>query len=74
MVINELHPEQTVVIRKHLPDTFKAILEKLLRDNKDVFAWTYSDMTWVPRKLTIDSKSFGIEHKLNEFKHTEPIK
>lgn len=74
IVVNELHPEQTVVIGKQLPVTFKASLEKLLKDNKDIFAWTYSDMTGVPRSLMIDGKPFGTEHKLNEFKHIEPTK
>lgn len=58
IVVNELHPDQTVVIEKQLPAAFKAILEKLLNDNKDVFAWTYSDMTGVPRSLMIDGKPF----------------
>lgn len=74
IVVNELHPEQTVVIGKQLPVTFKASMEKLLNDNKDIFAWTYSDMTGVPRSLMIDGKPFETEHKLNEFQHIEPIK
>ncbi|PWA78384.1 reverse transcriptase domain-containing protein [Artemisia annua] len=74
IIINELYPEQMMVIGKQLPIAFKAKLEKLLRDNKDVFAWAYSDMTEVPRNLMIDGKPFGTEHKLNEYKHIEPIK
>ena len=31
-------------------------------------------MTGVPRSLIVDGKPFGTEHKLNEFKHIEPIK
>lgn len=74
ILVNELYPEQTVVIGKQLPATFKASLERLLRANKDIFAWTYSDMTGVPRTLMIDGKPFGTEHRLNKFKHVEPIK
>jgi hypothetical protein len=74
IVINELHPEQRVAIGKQLPTTFKTRLEELLKAYKDVFAWTHSDMTGVPRSLMIDGKSFSTEHMLNEFKHIEPIK
>ena len=63
-----------VVIRRQLPATFKTSLKQLLKDNKYIFAWTYSDMTGVLRSLMIDGKPFGTEHKLNEFKHIEPIK
>ena len=61
IVINELHPEQTVVIGRQLPATFKTNLTQLLKDNKDIFAWTYSDMIGVPRSLMIDGKPFGTE-------------
>lgn len=74
IVINELHPEQKVEIGKQLPNAFKARLKELLGAYKDIFAWTYSDMTGVPKILMIDGKPFDTEHKLNEFKHIEPVK
>ncbi|GKA43588.1 hypothetical protein Tco_0736312 [Tanacetum coccineum] len=47
---------------------------ELLQANADVFAWTYANITGVPRILVIDGKPFGTKHKLNEYKNIEPIK
>ncbi|GJW37099.1 hypothetical protein Tco_0060019 [Tanacetum coccineum] len=38
IIVNEKHPEQTVVIRKQLPTSFKRKLQDLMRSNVDVFA------------------------------------
>nr|GEV78608.1 hypothetical protein [Tanacetum cinerariifolium] len=43
--------EQTVFIKKQLPTSFQRKLQDLLRSNVDVFAWTYADMTGIPRTI-----------------------
>ncbi|GJS80839.1 reverse transcriptase domain-containing protein [Tanacetum coccineum] len=67
-------PEQTVVIGKQLPTNFKRKLQDLMRSNVDVFTWTYTDMTRIPRTIMVEGKSFNTKHKLNEYKHIEPVK
>ncbi|GJV86218.1 hypothetical protein Tco_1530156 [Tanacetum coccineum] len=66
---------------ERVEDTYKKVKESslepskdLLRTNADFFAWTYVDMTGVPRTLMIDGKPFDTEHKLNEYNHIKPIK
>ncbi|XP_071727499.1 uncharacterized protein [Rutidosis leptorrhynchoides] len=71
--INPLFPEQQVTIGGSLPTNVKRRLRKLLQANIDVFAWEYRDMTDIPRMLSIDGPIFSTEHKLNEYKHLEPI-
>ncbi|GJV49422.1 hypothetical protein Tco_1439634, partial [Tanacetum coccineum] len=44
IIVNDKHPEQTVVIGKQLLTSFKKNLQDLMRSNADVFAWTYDDM------------------------------
>jgi hypothetical protein len=39
-----------------------------------VFVGKYSDITGVPRLLTIGGRPFSTEHKLNESKHIKPVK
>ncbi|GJZ45192.1 hypothetical protein Tco_0592788 [Tanacetum coccineum] len=41
---------------------------------KDVFAWTYADMTGIPRTIMVGGKPFYTEHKLNEYKHIKLVK
>ncbi|GKD82802.1 hypothetical protein Tco_1349641, partial [Tanacetum coccineum] len=53
VIINPKYPEQTVTIGRQLPTKAKQRLIKLLKDNADVFAWQYSDMTRIPRTLKI---------------------
>nr|XP_043633590.1 uncharacterized protein LOC122604790 [Erigeron canadensis] len=65
IVINESYPEQKVSIAANLPRTLKQHLCEFLSSNKDVFAWTPSDMTGVPRELA--------EHKLNVHPRTFPV-
>ncbi|GKC70418.1 reverse transcriptase domain-containing protein [Tanacetum coccineum] len=48
-------------------------IQKFIRANADVFAWAYADMTGIPRTIMIDEHTFNTEHKLNEYKHIEPI-
>ncbi|XP_071712607.1 uncharacterized protein [Rutidosis leptorrhynchoides] len=71
--VNPLFPEQQVVIGGSLPPETKKKLRKLLQANIDIFAWEYRDMTGIPRVLSIDGTTFSTEHKLNEYKHLEPI-
>ncbi|GJR89883.1 hypothetical protein Tco_0213894 [Tanacetum coccineum] len=48
-------------------------LVKLLRDNANIFAWKYSDMTGIPRTLKIGDEIFVTEHNLNEDKKITPV-
>ncbi|GKF92980.1 hypothetical protein Tco_0279699, partial [Tanacetum coccineum] len=74
IVVNDKHPEQTVVVGKQLTNIFKKKLQDLLRFNADVFAWMYADMTRILRTIMVGGKSFNTEHKLNDYKHIEPLK
>ncbi|GJW36965.1 retrovirus-related pol polyprotein from transposon TNT 1-94 [Tanacetum coccineum] len=74
IVVSDKHLEQTVVIEKQLPTSFKRKLQDLLRSNADVFAWTYADITGISRTIMIEGKPFNTEHRLNEYKHIEPVK
>ncbi|GJZ01219.1 reverse transcriptase domain-containing protein [Tanacetum coccineum] len=74
IIINTKYPEQTVAIGKQLPTNIKERLQKLLIGNIDVFAWTYANMTGIPRTIMVGGKSFNMENKLNEYKHIKPIK
>ncbi|XP_071728150.1 uncharacterized protein [Rutidosis leptorrhynchoides] len=71
--VNPLFPDQQVIIGGSLPLETKKKLHKLLQANIDIFAWEYGDMTGIPRMLSIDGTTFSTEHKLNEYKHLEPI-
>ncbi|GJV13602.1 hypothetical protein Tco_1355143 [Tanacetum coccineum] len=51
IVINDKYPDQTVIIGRQLPTSFKKRLRDLLKTNADIFAWTYSDMTGIPRTI-----------------------
>nr|GFB77308.1 reverse transcriptase domain-containing protein [Tanacetum cinerariifolium] len=63
IIVNEKYHEQTVVIRKQLPTSFKRKLQDLLRSNADVFTWTYADMTGISRTTMVGGKPFNTEHK-----------
>ncbi|GJR46713.1 reverse transcriptase domain-containing protein [Tanacetum coccineum] len=56
IIVNEKYLEQTIVIGKQLPTNFKRKLQDLLRSNVDVFAWTYANMTGIPRTIMIGGK------------------
>ncbi|GKB34340.1 reverse transcriptase domain-containing protein [Tanacetum coccineum] len=74
IIVNDKYPDQTVTIRKQLPEHFKKELQNLLKSNADVFAWTHADMTGIPRTIMVEGKPFNTEHKLNEYSHVKPIK
>ncbi|GJT80981.1 hypothetical protein Tco_1055323 [Tanacetum coccineum] len=74
VIVNDRYPKQTVVIGKQLPTCYKKKLQDLLRSNADIFAWTYADMTGIPRTIMVEGKPFSTEHALNEYKHVEPVK
>ncbi|GJY08321.1 hypothetical protein Tco_0375375 [Tanacetum coccineum] len=74
IIVNNKYPEQTVPIRKQLPEHFKERLQNILRTNVDVFAWTHDDMTGIPRTITVNGKPINTDHKLNEYSHIKPIK
>ncbi|XP_071708449.1 uncharacterized protein [Rutidosis leptorrhynchoides] len=48
-------------------------LDKLLQSNMDIFTLEYRDMTGIPRTLNIQGKEMITEHRLNEYKHLEPV-
>ena len=74
MALDESHSVRKVKMGKQLPATFRERLEKLLEAYEDVFVRKYSDITGVPRLLTIGGRSFSTEHKLNESKYIKPVK
>nr|GFC97212.1 reverse transcriptase domain-containing protein [Tanacetum cinerariifolium] len=74
IIVNDKYPDQTMTIRKQLPDHFKKELQNLLKSNADVFAWTHADMTGILRTIMMEGKPFNTEHKLNEYNHIKPIK
>ncbi|GJR09899.1 hypothetical protein Tco_0792551 [Tanacetum coccineum] len=74
IIVNDKYPDQTVTIRKQLPDHFKKELQNLQKLNAYVFAWTHADMTRIPRTIMVEGKPFNTEHKLNEYSHIKPIK
>ncbi|GJV20745.1 reverse transcriptase domain-containing protein [Tanacetum coccineum] len=74
IIVNDKYPDQTVTIRKQLPEHFKKELQNLLKSNADVFAWTHADMTGISRTIMIEGKPFNTEHKLNEYSHVKPVK
>jgi hypothetical protein len=58
-------PTKTVVIGDDLGEKYELALT-FLRDNTDIFAWTPSDMSGVPRELA--------EHSLDVSKTAKPVK
>ncbi|GKE28571.1 hypothetical protein Tco_1443955 [Tanacetum coccineum] len=57
VAINPEHPEQTVMIGSDLTEKTRSKLYNLLQRSLDIFAWTPTDMTGVPRQIA--------EHRLN---------
>ncbi|GKB13126.1 reverse transcriptase domain-containing protein [Tanacetum coccineum] len=74
IIVNDKYPNQTVTIRKQLPEHFKKELQNLLKSNADVFVWTHAEMTGIPRTIMVEGKPFNTEHKVNEYSHVKPIK
>ncbi|GJY49223.1 hypothetical protein Tco_0439179 [Tanacetum coccineum] len=48
VLVNPVFPNQLVIIGGGVPETCKAQLKVLLKDNMDIFAWEPSDMMGVP--------------------------
>ncbi|GKB62385.1 hypothetical protein Tco_0918571 [Tanacetum coccineum] len=61
-------------IEEGLKKLKEASLEDLLKSNTDVFAWTCSYLTGIPRTIMIGGNPFNTAYWLNEFKHIEPVK
>ncbi|GJU11266.1 hypothetical protein Tco_1133662 [Tanacetum coccineum] len=61
-----INPEQTVMIGSNLKEKTRSKLCNLLQRSLDIFAWTPTDMTGVPRQIT--------EHKLNVRKGCQPVR
>ncbi|GJR09536.1 reverse transcriptase domain-containing protein [Tanacetum coccineum] len=61
-----INPEQTVMIGSDLTEKTRSKLCNLLQRSLDIFAWTPTDMTGVPRQIA--------EHKLNVRKGCMPIR
>ncbi|GJR40951.1 hypothetical protein Tco_1216635 [Tanacetum coccineum] len=74
IVIDDEYAEQKVTIGRQLPTRIKMRLRDLLRAHADVFTWTTTHITGVPRTLIIGEETFSTEHQLNVFNHTEPVK
>ncbi|GJW89063.1 hypothetical protein Tco_0164403 [Tanacetum coccineum] len=66
VAINLEHPEQTIMIGSNLTKKTRSKLCNLLQRSMDIFAWTPTDMTGVPRQI--------VEHKLNVRKGCQPIR
>ncbi|GJT60498.1 hypothetical protein Tco_1004031 [Tanacetum coccineum] len=65
MIINPERPEQFITVGVILPANCKRRLRDMLQENIDVFAWSGSKGTVVPR--------FVIEHQLKIYPLAEPI-
>ncbi|GJU51990.1 reverse transcriptase domain-containing protein [Tanacetum coccineum] len=74
MVINDKYPEQKIMIEIQLPTRIKIRIHDLLKRYIDVFAWTSTHITGVPRVLMIRGETFNTEHLTNVFNHAEPVK
>ncbi|GJW55825.1 reverse transcriptase domain-containing protein [Tanacetum coccineum] len=74
IIVNDKYPNQTMIIRRQLPNHFKKELQNLLKSNAYVFAWTHTDMTGIQRTIMVEGKPFNTKHKLNEYNHINPIK
>ncbi|GJY94690.1 hypothetical protein Tco_0511051 [Tanacetum coccineum] len=66
VVINTMYPDQPVGIGTRLPARIKQELQRILCENKDIFAWYLCNMTGIPRELA--------EHKLNIHLFTFPVR
>ncbi|GJZ63644.1 hypothetical protein Tco_0620065 [Tanacetum coccineum] len=73
IIINSRYLEKTVTIKRKLLTKAKQDLIKMLKDDVDVFAWQYLDMTGILRTLRIRGKNFATEHKLKEDKKITPV-
>ncbi|GKC67371.1 reverse transcriptase domain-containing protein [Tanacetum coccineum] len=74
VVVNDKYPEQKIMIGRQLPTRIKIRLRNLLKKYIDVFAWTSTHITEVPRVLMIGMETFNTELRINVFNHVEPTK
>ncbi|XP_076902325.1 uncharacterized protein LOC143557039 [Bidens hawaiensis] len=51
-IVNPKYSKQTVTIGATISETIRIFLKQLLVKNSDIFAWTPSDMTGVPREVS----------------------
>ncbi|GJT46413.1 reverse transcriptase domain-containing protein [Tanacetum coccineum] len=61
-----INPEQTIMIGSDLTEKTRSKLCNLLQRSLDIFAWTPTDMTGVPRQIA--------EHRLNVRKGYQPVR
>ncbi|GKA82530.1 reverse transcriptase domain-containing protein [Tanacetum coccineum] len=66
VAINPEHSEQTMMIGSNLTEKTKEKLCNLLQRSLDIFSWTSTDMTGVPRHIA--------EHRLNVRKGCQPVR
>ncbi|GJW63981.1 hypothetical protein Tco_0115865 [Tanacetum coccineum] len=66
VVINTMYPDQLVEIGTRLPTRTKQEMQRILCENKDIFAWSPFDITGIPRELA--------EHKLNIHPRAFPVR
>ncbi|GJZ21591.1 reverse transcriptase domain-containing protein [Tanacetum coccineum] len=66
VAINPENLKQTVMIGSDLTEKTRSKLYNLLQRNMDIFAWTPTDMTGVPRQIA--------KHKLNVRKGCQPVR
>ncbi|GJW47866.1 reverse transcriptase domain-containing protein [Tanacetum coccineum] len=66
VTINPEHPEQTIMIGSDLTEKTRSKLCNLLQRSLDIFTWTPTDMTGVPRQIA--------EHKLNVRKRCQLVR
>ncbi|GJV71970.1 hypothetical protein Tco_1491965 [Tanacetum coccineum] len=60
VVINDKYLDQTVIIGRQLPTSLKKRLQDLLKASTDIFAWTYADMTRIPRTIMVKFKRISL--------------
>ncbi|GKE43786.1 hypothetical protein Tco_1471070 [Tanacetum coccineum] len=66
VAVNPEHPEQTTMIGSNLTEKARVKMCNLLQRSLDVFAWTPTDMTGVPRHIA--------KHRLNVREGCQPIR
>ncbi|GKB27895.1 reverse transcriptase domain-containing protein [Tanacetum coccineum] len=66
IAIHPEYPEQTITISGSLSEKGRMELFNLLKENLDIFAWKWADMTDVPRSIA--------EHRLNISEGCQPIR
>ncbi|KAK0588280.1 hypothetical protein LWI29_037133 [Acer saccharum] len=78
VVIREENPPKTVKIGSTLAPEHKAVLQKVLRDYNDVFAWSYEEIPGIPpnlaaHRLNVDPTFKPVKQKKREAQYPEWI-